>query len=56
MRAGEGETGGSYHTVYWTRDRLAARLTAAGLSIDRDALTVDVDNDEWVTFLARRPR
>lgn len=56
MRTGEGETSGSYHTVYWTRDRFAARLSAAGLSIVWDALSVDVDNDEWVTFLARRPR
>lgn len=56
MRTGEGETGGSYHTVYWTRDRFSARLMAAGLSIVWDALSVDVDNDEWVTFLARRPR
>jgi 2-polyprenyl-3-methyl-5-hydroxy-6-metoxy-1,4-benzoquinol methylase len=56
MRTGEGETSGSYHTVYWTRDRFAARLTAAGLSIVWDAISVDVDDDEWVTFLARRPR
>lgn len=56
LRTGEGETSGSYHTVYWTRDRFAAKLTAAGLSIAWDALSVDVDDDEWVTFLARRPR
>lgn len=56
LRTGEGETSGNYHTVYWTRDRFAARLAAAGLAVDWDALTVDSDNDEWVTFLARRAR
>lgn len=56
MRKGEGETSGSYHTVYWTRDRFAARLVAAGLSIAWDAESVDSDGDEWVTFLTRRAR
>lgn len=56
MRTGEGETSGSYHTVYWTRDRFAARLVAAGLSIAWDAESVDSDGDEWVTFLTRRAR
>lgn len=56
MRKGEGETSDSYHTVYWTRDRFAARLVAAGLSIAWDAESVDSDGDEWVTFLTRRAR
>jgi 2-polyprenyl-3-methyl-5-hydroxy-6-metoxy-1,4-benzoquinol methylase len=56
MRKGEGETSGNYHTVYWTRDRFADRLTAAGLSVMWDADSVDIDHDEWVTLLARRAR
>jgi 2-polyprenyl-3-methyl-5-hydroxy-6-metoxy-1,4-benzoquinol methylase len=53
MRKGEGETGGDYHTVYWTRDGFAARLAAVGLAIQWDMESVDSDNDEWLTFLAR---
>jgi predicted methyltransferase len=56
MRTGEGETSGSYHTVYWTRDRFAARLVAAGLAVYWDMESVDIDNDEWITFLARRAK
>ncbi len=54
MRTGEGETSGNYHTVYWTRDRFAARLAAAGLAVEWDAVSVDSDGDGWVHFLARR--
>jgi SAM-dependent methyltransferase len=56
MRTGEGETSGNYHTVYWTRDRFAARLVAAGLAVHWDMESVDIDNDEWITFLARRTK
>jgi 2-polyprenyl-3-methyl-5-hydroxy-6-metoxy-1,4-benzoquinol methylase len=56
MRTGEGETSGDYHTVYWTRERFATRLVAAGLEIQWHMQSVDCDNDEWVTFLARRAR
>jgi 2-polyprenyl-3-methyl-5-hydroxy-6-metoxy-1,4-benzoquinol methylase len=56
MRTGEGETSGNYHTVYWTRDRFATRLGSAGLVVQWDMRSVDSDNDEWVTFLARRAR
>lgn len=54
MRKGEGETSGDYHTVCWTRDRFAARLAAAGLSVAWDAESVGRDGNDWVTFLARR--
>jgi 2-polyprenyl-3-methyl-5-hydroxy-6-metoxy-1,4-benzoquinol methylase len=56
MRVGEGETNGDYHTVYWTRDGFAAKLVAAGLTIQWDSPSVDCDNDEWITFLAIRSR
>lgn len=54
MRKGEGETGGDYHTVLWTRERFAARLAAAGLAVAWDAQSVGRDGNDWVTFLARR--
>jgi 2-polyprenyl-3-methyl-5-hydroxy-6-metoxy-1,4-benzoquinol methylase len=54
MRKGEGETGGNYHTVYWTRDGFAARLAAAGLAVAWQAESLGPDDGEWVTFLARR--
>lgn len=56
MRKGEGETSGNYHTVYWTRDGFAERLVAAGLVVHWDMESVDIDHDEWITFLARRAR
>lgn len=56
LRTGEGETSGKYHTVYWTRDRFAAQLVAAGLSVDWDMESVDSASDEWITFLAHRAR
>jgi 2-polyprenyl-3-methyl-5-hydroxy-6-metoxy-1,4-benzoquinol methylase len=56
MRKGEGETSGNYHTVYWTRDLFAARLSKAGFQLEWDVDTVDSDDDAWVTFIARRPR
>ncbi|MEQ1783573.1 MAG: class I SAM-dependent methyltransferase [Hyphomonadaceae bacterium] len=56
MRKGDGETSGNYHTVYWTRDRFAARLVAAGLAVQWDMESVDIDSDEWITFLARRAK
>jgi len=56
MRTGEGETSGKYHTVYWTRDQFAARLVAAGLSVHWETQSVDSDDDEWITLLARRAR
>ena len=52
MRAGSGETGGSYHTVYWSRDGFAERLHAAGLAVVWDTATVDSDGDHWLTCLA----
>ena len=54
MRKGEGETSGDYHTVLWTRDRFAALLAAAGLSVTWDAESLGRDGNEWVTFLATR--
>ena len=54
MRKGEGETGGDYHTVYWTRDAFAARLAAAGLAVAWDADSRGPDGGEWFTVLARR--
>jgi 2-polyprenyl-3-methyl-5-hydroxy-6-metoxy-1,4-benzoquinol methylase len=56
MRKGEGETGGDYHTVYWTRDAFAGRLATAGLAVEWDADSLGPDGGEWVTFLARRER
>jgi 2-polyprenyl-3-methyl-5-hydroxy-6-metoxy-1,4-benzoquinol methylase len=54
MRRGEGETSGDYHTVLWMRERFAARLSAAGLSVAWDAESLGRDGNQWVTFLARR--
>lgn len=54
MRKGEGETGGSYHTVYWTADGFAARLAAADLSVAWETESVGPDGGEWFTFLAVR--
>ena len=54
MRKGEGETSGDYHTVLWTPERFAARLSAAGLSVAWDAESLGRDGNPWVTFLARR--
>jgi 2-polyprenyl-3-methyl-5-hydroxy-6-metoxy-1,4-benzoquinol methylase len=54
MRQGEGETGGNYHTVYWTRDGFAARLAEAGLAVAWEASSVGPDGGDWITFLARR--
>ena len=54
MRRGEGETGGNYHTVYWTRDAFAERLAAAGMAVAWDGESVGPDGGEWVNFLARR--
>jgi 2-polyprenyl-3-methyl-5-hydroxy-6-metoxy-1,4-benzoquinol methylase len=56
MRKGEGETSGDYHTVQWTGEGFAARLTAAGLSITWDTEWVGPDGNPWVTFLAGRAR
>ena len=56
MRKGAGETSGDYHTVYWARDQFADRLVDAGLFITWDTQSVDIDGDEWLTFLARRAR
>lgn len=54
MREGDGEDTGNYHTVYWRRDEFAARIEAAGFTIEWDEHSVDCDNDLWITFLARR--
>lgn len=54
MREGAGETGGGYHTVYWSRDGFAERLQSARLEIVWDAATVDSDGDHWLTYLATR--
>jgi 2-polyprenyl-3-methyl-5-hydroxy-6-metoxy-1,4-benzoquinol methylase len=54
MRKGDGETSGDYQTVYWSADRFAARLAAAGLSVEWNADSIGPDGGEWVTFLAKR--
>lgn len=54
MRDGDGETSGSYHTVFWRRDQFAGRLQAAGLSVEWESRSIDVDKDAWHTFLARK--
>lgn len=54
MREGDGETSGSYHTVYWRRNDFAARIEAAGFVIEWEEHSVDCDNDAWITFRARR--
>lgn len=55
LRNGEGETGGKYHTVYWTRDAFAERIAQAGLELIWDEFSLCSDGDEWNTFLAVRP-
>ena len=56
MRIGQGETNGDYQTVYWDRDRFAARLTAAGLRLDWERQWIGREGVRWASFLACRPR
>jgi 2-polyprenyl-3-methyl-5-hydroxy-6-metoxy-1,4-benzoquinol methylase len=56
VREGAGETGGGYHTIYWSRTAFAARLAAAGLKVEWFGRSVGRDGDRWLTFLARRSR
>jgi hypothetical protein len=53
VREGTGETGGNYHTIYWSRAAFAARLAAAGLTVEWQGRRVGSDGP-WLTFLARR--
>ena len=46
----------SYQTVYWDRDRFAARLTAAGLRLDWERQWIGREGVRWASFLACRPR
>jgi SAM-dependent methyltransferase len=55
VRDGEGETFGAYHMVYWRRDEFAVRLEVAGFGVEWDEFSTDVDGDDWLTFLARKP-
>jgi 2-polyprenyl-3-methyl-5-hydroxy-6-metoxy-1,4-benzoquinol methylase len=54
MWEGAGQTDGRYHMTYWSRTAFAARLTAAGLTVEWDNRTVARDGDMLLTFLARR--
>ena len=51
---GTGEKAGDYHMTYWSRAAFAARLAAAGLSVEWDSRRVDNDGDVCLTFLARK--
>jgi SAM-dependent methyltransferase len=51
---GTGEKAGDYHMTYWSRAAFAARLEAAGLSVEWDSRRVDSDGDVCLTFMARR--
>lgn len=55
MRVGDHDEDGDYHTVYWTRDAFAERLTLAGFVIDWDLHFVDSANDPWTIYCAARP-
>lgn len=55
LRDGDGETFGDFHTVYWRRDPFAALLEAAGFQVEWDAFNTDRSNEDWLTFLARKP-
>jgi SAM-dependent methyltransferase len=52
---GAGQTDGRYHMTYWSRTAFAARLTAAGLTVEWDSRRVARGGDMLLTFLARRP-
>jgi SAM-dependent methyltransferase len=51
---GSGQTGGRYHMTYWSRTAFAARLTAAGLTVEWDSRRVARGGDMLLTYLARR--
>lgn len=51
---GAGETGGDYHMTYWSHATFAARLKAAGLTVEWHGRRVDSDGDRCLTFLAVR--
>lgn len=55
MRVGDHDEDGDYHTVYWTRDGFAERLTSAGFVLDWDLHFVDSANDPWTIYCAARP-
>ncbi len=52
--AGTGQTDGRYHTTYWSRSAFAARLTAAGLTVEWDSCRVARGGKTLLTFLARK--
>jgi len=53
---GHGEADGRYHMTYWSRTAFAARLTAAGLTVEWDTRRVDSVKGTLLTFLARKLR
>ncbi len=56
MRVGEHVEDDGYHTVYWTRDGFAERLTTAGFVIDWDLHFVDSASEPWTIYCARGAR
>jgi SAM-dependent methyltransferase len=55
LREGAGETDDDDgHMTYWSRDDFAARLDAAGLTIDWENAHVGGVDKRWLTFLARK--
>jgi SAM-dependent methyltransferase len=51
---GTRQTDGRYHMTYWRRTAFAARLRAAGLTVEWESSTVGRGGKSLLTFLARR--